>query len=510
MDKRIFAILILLAAASIATIANVANIQALLEERIVATMTKEGLKLIDTDIFKVIDSWTCVMNPAICIGKMIVGEISENAYLQIAQKNKEAGMIVNTYRQVRSYESIGTDIIEELKFNEKGQISEGILDVEEEIKIGNHIGELKEDDVKVKNTQVKFDKEAGITTIKFKKGSYLEGYGYVEAKGLRYEDIKKGEMELDSEGKVIKADITVSSEAGYRSYTFIVDGEERKVSVLGGTNIRFDGKVIRITGEEFTLNGQYEFKIKKGDVEISKSGENYVFKGEDFIAPGPSGPIHVQDDYFEIPETMKVGGKEITGMAISIAEGLVRVGGKLTITEKGSLLEGGKAEYKKIEVRVQEEPILIADPDADMADYKDNWIKIIERRVDVQSAVKGTTEEIRFLEGNSIVDIDEEGMLAMKITNGDGIEVISRKEEGKIPLMVYRGPEEGASTSGLKVGKFKIILTDKAFVFLPEEQSEYKSVAIQLELPWGNVIETSLSNTFKVTTSDKKERVLFG
>ena len=499
MDKKIpvILILILLAAASIATIVSVANIQALLEERIVATMTKKGLSIINPTISKIIDVYVCVITPTACVGNIITGKISEGAYKLIAGESAEAAKVIDTYNQVRSYEGLGTDIIEELKFNDKGQISEGALDVKEEIKIGNHIGELKEDDIKVKNTQVKFDKEAGITAIKFKGG------GYVEAKGLRYENVQKGgEIKLDSKGKVIEADITASAEA---SYTFVVDDEKRTVDVPKGTNVRFDGKDIYITGKGFTFNDKYEFKINKDLVLITKSGEDYLFTGQDFIAPGG---IHVRDACFKIPEVMKIGGKEITGMAINIAEGLACVGGKLAITEKGYLLEGGEAEYKKIKISVPKEHVLIADSDAEMANYKGNWVKITGKKIDMQSAAGGTIEEIRFLEGNEIVDIDEGGMLAMKITNGDGISVANNKEEGNIPLVEYHGPENGESM--LKVGKFKFIWANKEpYVFLPEEQSEYESPAIQLESPWESVITTTLSNTFKVTMPDKKERVLF-
>jgi len=174
--------------------------------------------------------------------------------------------------------------------------------------------------------------EDGILIEFAKEGAFLD------IRGNRFENIvpntkERAYLELDKEGKILQAEFTVNKTW---NYTF---RNNKIVEIPAGMKIYYDIE----TGLEFRPTEGFDLSSLPNLLDYFKKGYINSIKGENIV----------------------------------VSEDLTLRRGKIRLVENGFLVEEGRASYKKNYLAVDEEKeqILIADLNADLSDYKGNWIR---------------------------------------------------------------------------------------------------------------------------------------
>ena len=160
-------------------------------------------------------------------------------------------------------------------------------------------------------------------------------------------------------------------------------------------------------------------EIVEANFMVNERGGNYTLGNDSFYAPPNSTVIFSREDGIEIKfedgvdltnllnffELNKESAISIGGKNIMLPNGLNLIDGKLTISEKGYLLENGNAEYKQNFLRVNEDSarILVANQDIDLSDYEGNWMRQTSDSLELQSSKDGYIN-IEFLENHEILN----------------------------------------------------------------------------------------------------------
>lgn len=242
-------------------------------------------------------------------------------------------------------------------------------------------------------------------------------------------------------------------------------------------------------------------EIVEANFMVNERGGNYTLGNDSFYAPPNSTVIFSREDGIEIKfedgvdltnllnffELNKESAISIGGKNIMLPNGLNLIDGKLTISEKGYLLENGNAEYKQNFLRVNEDSarILVANQDIDLSDYEGNWMRQTSDSLELQSSKDGYIN-IEFLENHEILNTDDKDGMSALIEKGDGLKIETRNRRGLIPNIVHQSSEKGKTT--IQNDKFEFVIDKNEFSMSPpvpleneDFSGKYQSVAFEIE-----------------------------
>ncbi len=250
-----------------------------------AVIAQTGLSFVNPEIASLVNKAVCVSNPAACLQGKIVGQMTGTALNKVAEINPAAAEAITTYNKVKGYIDSGARIIDELSVDSDGRIVNGIIEFNNEEKIGDLVGENIDKDSVIVN-KVHLSKEGDVNRVVFngRKG-YLrvaikdEKTGKV--RGGLYSNIQPGgHISLDEDGNVFDADITANENGG--SYNF----GDKIVTVPANTRVIFDYGVITVLGEGtiFHLDqALQEGVMDLGDISILDGGERVRVVGNTIL-----------------------------------------------------------------------------------------------------------------------------------------------------------------------------------------------------------------------------------
>ena len=361
------------------------------------------------------------------------------------------------------------------------------------------------------NIKVTASKGAVFQFIK-EKGLMSLSQGDITIAGIAYSNTKGAEYEVDEKGKILKAKLTSTAQT-----TYIFGGES--ISVGPETEIIYQDGVITFPGKDKTIQfGKLNIDLRAENTEIdTRSGE---IKGK-----------HVKIRDVELYGDYEREGAKHTGIAWA------------KLTDKGIVVKNGAAEKEKIRVYAGLlNEILLANPDADVTDYKGNWIKIAKDSLGAKS-VEGSKLDFDALPGNELFSMitrkyektdvgnfvkdengkfkfaivpDEKDNLKVSLSGGDGLNVLSRKEEGKIPTVLHKSSGEGKTV--IEDGRLTFSFDKNGYSMAPPKkldlspESKQEGVAFQIAsdtAKFDEEIRISSSNRFAILTPNQKERVAF-
>ncbi len=239
-----------------------------------ATIAMTGLNFVNPVLGKAVSTAICLSGGVVvCVEKIVegkivgvvVGKIYEESYKAVAEGfGKETANSVasafSTYNTVKGYVDMSAQIIEELKLDENGKVTEGKISFEKEAKLDKSFFEKLTTDISVANV----DYNAKSREIRFKENGRLEIKS--EEKTFVYENIKKGgKFVLDEKGNLKEADITSSAQATY------IFGENKPLTVPADTKIVYKEGIITVEGKgkEF-LFGTSKIAILDDSINIEK------------------------------------------------------------------------------------------------------------------------------------------------------------------------------------------------------------------------------------------------
>ncbi len=466
------------------------------QANLIAEIAMDGvLSFLDPTLQTIIQGVMCTTNPAgalVCLeqylqGK-IIGFVSGKVMEQISKISPEVYKAITTYNTIKGYIDKGASILNELKINEKGQIEEGSISFgEDEYSILELFSNATAEDIVVSNAEYDFKtKELFINEGGFLKIKVKDENG--EIRELNYENIKKdGYFKINGEGFVEEAIFVSSDEA---EYTF---GNYEPIKVSADTSIQYmDGK-LGVFGKD--KNFLY------GNLNMSIFGDFIKFSENDIICSDC------------LIDDVRLKGT-IRGLV-----GTINEAGILEKTDKGYLIKNGEVIYKQNLLIVDGimGQTLIANSDADLSDYGENWLRQTANVLEMKSSKGGIDLEI--LEGHDIFNTDAEDLLRMTVMKGDGLKIEKRADDGLTPKAIYKSSENGAThikNDGIDpvLDKESVQINPPGFIktlVSPDEKSQ--SVAFELEFDSGPMKDKKLRmnsyNQFVVLSKDDEEIVSY-
>ncbi len=262
-----------------------------------AVIGRTGLSFVNPEAAQAVNTIICVSNPILCAQGKIVSAVTGEIYQEIARQSPEAAMAIATYNQIDGYLQTGASIIQELKVDNEGYVTEGSIEFTQQSQIGNLVGQnIKIEDVTVSNAR--FTKSSGISAFTLKENGNLiikerdPNTGKL-SKGRNYNNIASGGViKINENGQVIEADIT-SNERG-STFSFA----DKVIEVPPDTRATFKDGKIKVYGNDktFALSNfgsqkSARIKIIEGN-EVTIAGNNVYgrsFEGSDFKVFGLNG-----------------------------------------------------------------------------------------------------------------------------------------------------------------------------------------------------------------------------
>jgi len=421
-----------------------------------------------------------------------------------------------------------------------------------------------------KENQVSYDKnglmiiktEDGKNFMQIPKGCEIKAAGNeltlvsgdAEDQELKFKEdvsayLKKGGTIKVQGDKIVEADFTTSKESKMKL------GDNKELTVPADTKVSYkDGQIIAEGKDKELTYGKEKITILGNDtISIAKN----TIEGKNFEI----GDIKVQEICFERPIGMNnpsVTGKSIailpkTGPFLSKTE-LFCEQGSLSFDDNGYLVHQGILEKNKVELKIApDEDVLLANQNADMSSYKNNWIKISKDKIDAKS-IEGSKIDFEVLPGNELFNTftreyakdnasillkfksgddkegflkdeygykykkvsDEKELLKFEIAEGDGLSAKSRN--GKIPEIshLYNGGsvkiQDGRNGFVLNDELRLITLSiskDKEFEMI--NNGKYQSVPFELLSPSikDSKLRIGATNQYAIIDKNDNERVVF-
>ena len=259
-----------------------------------AIIGRTGLSFVNPQAAQAVNTVICISNPILCAQGKVVGAVTGELYQEIARQSPEAARAIATYNQVDGYLQTGASIVQELKVDNNGYVTEGSMDFTQQSQIGNLVGRnIKQEDIIVSNARL--SKGSGISTFTLhEEGNLLvkerDPQTGRQTKGRVYSNIVKGGiLKVDENGRILEADIT-SNEKG-STFSF----GEKVIEVPADTRVTFkDGKIkVHGNGKTFLLSNfgaqdSSQIKILEGE-EVTIAGNAVIgksFEGKDFKVVG--------------------------------------------------------------------------------------------------------------------------------------------------------------------------------------------------------------------------------
>jgi hypothetical protein len=206
---------------------------------------------------------------------------------------------------------------------------------------------------------------------------------------------------------------------------------------------------------------------------------------------------------------------EIEGKNIEVSDDLFIREGRIILKDNGYLIEEGEVEYKNNLINVLEgNDVLIADEL--LEGYSGNWIFQDKDILKIKSS-EGGEINLDVLEGHEILNTDKYDKLNFFVTDGDGIEIADRKNEGLIPSVFYEG--NGAGNSIIKNDGLETSFSGGEYLVdigkMPSTKADfenpYQSVAMEIEsdLMENEKLVINSYRQFNVVSQDNQELVTF-
>ncbi len=273
-------------------------------------------------------------------------------------------------------------------------------------------------------------------TIFFTEKDIFDQETFVEIKENKFENILSADkslhpsyIKIDNLGKILEADLTANEKGG----DYLINGV--KIHLNSGERVYYNQK-------------ENKYYLDK-NVAITNIEDSVLEKG-----------------FF------------IKGQQVNIVDGIL-VNGEAFIDKKGYLIKAGDVIFKNTKLAVLDEPVLIVSKSFDLNEYKGNWIKLESGILKMKSSKTGAID-LKFLENNEVFNIEKGDNLNIKITNGDGLEIIKRKD---VPSLINHKSSDDGST--LITNSFSIFEIDKTGISLKnpgkENPLDFKGVSFEIK-----------------------------
>ncbi len=262
-----------------------------------AVIGRAGLSFVNPEAAQAVNTIICVSNPILCAHGKIVGAVTGEIYQEIARQSPEAAMAIATYNQIDGYLQTGASIIQELKVDNNGYVTEGSIEFTQQSQIGNLVGKnIKIEDVTVSNARL--TKNNGISAFTLKENGNLiirerDPNTGQPSRGRNYNNIAAGGIiKLDENGQVIEADITSNERGSAISFA------DKVIEIPPDTRVTFKDGKIKVYGNDKTFSLSNFGSQKSARIKIIEGGEVTIagntvsgrsFEGENFKVFGLNG-----------------------------------------------------------------------------------------------------------------------------------------------------------------------------------------------------------------------------
>ena len=260
-------------------------------------------------------------------------------------------------------------------------------------------------------------------TIFFTEKDILNQETSVEIEGNKFENILSADkslhpsyIKIDSLGNILEADLTANEKGG----DYLINGV--KIHLNSGERVYYNQKENKYYTDKNTA--------------ITKIEDSVLEKG-----------FFIKGQQIKLPDNSILNGEAF-------------------IDKKGYLIKAGDVIFKNMKLAVLDEPVLIVGKSFDLNEYKGNWINLEGGILKMKSSKTGTID-LKFLEDNKVFNIEKGDNLNIKITNGDGLEIIKRKDA---PSLINHKSSEDGST--LITNSFSIFEIDKTGIHLKNPGKE--------------------------------------
>jgi hypothetical protein len=375
-----------------------------------------------------------------------------------------------------------------------------------------------------------------VQEFRFKEdvSAYLQKGGIVKIEGDMLAEIdattsKESRLNLNGREFVVPDNTAIKYKDGKlmfpeKGISIIVNNEN---IYLTGENAVFDTNLGRLEGKGFKLrgiefNGDYcRIAHAYGSKKPGITGDLIRITKEE--TPGePAEPIKTEPIISKPAEILPVK---------SCTEGNAFI----EFSGKGIILKNGAADKDKLRIYAKSSEnidVLIADSDADVSNYKGNWIKNSENSLESKSA-EGSRFDFDVLPGNKLFNTftreyskdtmnnlvkykssdgtdflkddygykyrivpNENILLEFQVAEGDGISAKSRTDNVPEVIHIHLAGSKGYSI--LRNGKNEFTLGDELRVLKPLEKDMYKYDSASLELN-----SPSLSGSLKIGSNNQ-------
>jgi len=380
----------------------------------IATIGTQGLSMARPLAAQALNTVMGLSNPVQFFTGQMIGQIQGEAFQALAKASPEAAKAVQAFQQVQGYVNEGAQVVNELKINDQGKVTDGTIKFgEKQAFINNLIGEdIKDKQISVTNAEL--TKKDGASTIEIKdKGNLV--ITQVDDKGKTtdhffYQNIKEGgKFELDDKGQIAKADITASDDTSFRFGS-------QSVSVPKDARVIYDDGKISVSGKEGTA-----FDLKEYSKDANGNFlENYNQR------------IRILDENGVLINGQTIQGKNFQVGDINV-RGMNNGLGTLTIQENGNILgKNSIADWKNLEIDATQKDVLLVKPGADISKITGNYIA-----PNSKLEANGDGFSLEFKPNNQWTNVKAEENDKLKLTFDRDIKVNfeNRNEIDKAPLM---------------------------------------------------------------------------
>ncbi|MCX6711672.1 MAG: hypothetical protein NT139_01370 [Candidatus Woesearchaeota archaeon] len=266
---------------------------------IFATIGLKGLSFINPQVAQVVQTAISLSDPTAFVQGYIIQQISGEIMGEIAKQSPEAAKAIQQYNQIKGWVDEGSKISQDLKLNEKSELSSGSIKINEKERDVSSIinSKSKEGSIKVTSMEISSTGENEDVMFTAKEKARLE------INGKKYENLKEGStIKIERDGIIKEADITSTKQGTYefggrqiqveqdtrivyKDGITEVYGKEKTIQIsnqlekhtikINGENIKIDQQ--KITGSDFTLDEKRFQGLQEGNIaEVIPTEKGYI------------------------------------------------------------------------------------------------------------------------------------------------------------------------------------------------------------------------------------------
>lgn len=349
-------------------------------------------------------------------------------------------------------------------------------------------------DLQVKDGEIVYGKFNTTQDLDISK-EFNEKEGYAKlSKGFTYEAINKDNKKtgfiLSSEDKEAKFNYGDSVYENFDKANLIFSKDENGNITLKEAYIEVNYK-----GSTFNFNDIKQFKAAPGSRLKYKNGvlkvehdENYWQSASNYLN---------QDIKIDGVGAFYIKENEISCLAYVCTLNKLKLSSNsiVDIQENGYLLKNGEAEFKELDIKVDDK---IKNSEVFLTEaintYDGNYILSKENYIEMNT--KTAPIQIEVLKNNKVLDTDNKDKLLFDTGVGSNIKILNRDDQNLIPTITYKGPDTNPT---------KIINND--FTFKISENKIDMSRPDRLVRNIRYYEWPYQSNAFELTNENKKLRI---